>query len=115
MPQFVTKKATVSTAHGNALDTPIPFEYGFEELQKGDEIPAAEYPDASDILAWVNTKRNAAARSVRQNQVLTDAGITKPTLEDPNVAFATMVKSLMAQGKSREKAEKAARIALDME
>ena len=110
----VTRKATVSTAYGQTLAEPLEFEYSFDELQKGDTIPDDEVPGPDDIRTYVNQKRNAAARSTRQAQVLSDAGIQKPTLEDPNVAYATMVKVLKAQGQSQENAEKMAKQVLGL-
>lgn len=114
MPKTVTKTATVNTAYGQTLSEPIQFSYQFDELVKGDPIPADEQPDESDIRAYVNQKRNAAARSSAQNAALSEAGIQKPTLEDADVRLKTMVKVLVAAGNSAEEAEKIARGALGM-
>lgn len=98
MAKTIRKSAQVSTAFGQTLPQPISFTYDVEELQKGDEIPADEVPDADDIRSFVNQKRNAAARAKAQNEALAEAGIKKPTLDDPAVQLATMVKVLVAAG-----------------
>ena len=110
----INKSARVETAYGNTLAEPITFSYTYAELQKGDEIPAAEMPDADDIRSFVNQKRNAKARSAAQNEALSAAGIQKPTLEDPEVQLKTMVKVLVAAGNTEEVAEQQARTMLGM-
>jgi hypothetical protein len=114
MPKTQTKRARVETAYGQTLAEPVEFDYSYEELQKGDEIPAKEMPDADDLRSFVNQKRNAAARSKAQNEALTAAGIQKPTLEDPDTRLRTMVKVLVAAGNTPEQAEQIARGALGM-
>jgi len=112
MAKPIEKTATVETAYGQTLAEPIRFSYSYEELQKGDTIPSDEMPDADDLRSYVNQKRNAAARSKAQNAALDNAGIKKPTLDDPSVQFATMVKVLVASGKTAEQAEQIAKTAL---
>jgi hypothetical protein len=114
MAKTISKSAKVETAYGQTLAEPVSFNYTYEELQKGDAIPTDEQPDAADLLTYVNQKRNAAARSKAQNDALTNAGIVKPTLEDPAVRLATMVKVLVAAGNSKETAEQIAKSALGM-
>ena len=114
MAKLVSKKAQVATAFGQTLPTPIDFEYQYEELQKGDEIPADEQPDADDLRAYVNTKRNSAARAKAQNEALSNAGIVKPTLEDPDVRLKSMVKILIANGMDETTATVTAKTALGM-
>lgn len=114
MPKTMPKTATVNTAYGQTLAEPIQFSYSYEELVKGDTIPADETPDESDLRAFVNQKRNAAARSKAQNEALSAAGIQKPTLEDADVRLKTMVKVLIAAGNSPEQAETIAKGALGM-
>jgi hypothetical protein len=114
MPKTQTKRARVETAYGQTLAEPVEFDYSYEELVKGDEIPAREMPDADDLRSFVNQKRNAAARSKAQNEALTAAGIQKPTLEDPDTRLRTMVKVLVAAGNTPEQAEQIARGALGM-
>ena len=114
MAKTVSKKASVSTAYGQTLPQAIEFEYEFVELQKGDEIPADEQPDADDLRQYVNTKRNSAARAKAQNEALSNAGIVKPTLEDPDVRLKSMVKILIANGMDETTATTTARAALGM-
>jgi hypothetical protein len=108
----IPKTATVEKAYGVDLAEPIKFSYSYDELEKTDEIPAKEMPDADDLRSFVNQRRNAAARSKAQNEALTAAGITKPTLEDPAEQFKQMVRVLVAAGKSQEVAEQIAKNAL---
>jgi hypothetical protein len=105
----VTKRATVETAYGETLANPVKFSYTFNELERGDEIPTDKMPDADAIRSFVNQRENAAARSKAQNEALSAAGIQKPTLEDPAVQLATIVKALKASGKSQEQAEQMAK------
>lgn len=109
MAKQTTKKGSVSTAYGQNLPKPIDFEYVVNELQKGDEIPADEVPDAEDILALVNSKRNASARAKAQNEALTAAGIEKPDTNTPDFRYKQMVKLLTANGMSQEQAETSAK------
>jgi hypothetical protein len=109
----ITKSARVETAYGNAID-PIDFTYSYEKLEKGDSIPADEKPSDEDLLTYVNQTRNAAARSKAQAKALDAADIKKPTLEDPAVRLATMIKVLVAAGNSREQSEQIAKSALGL-
>lgn len=108
----VKKTATVTTAYGNVLPEPVKFNYSFEELELGDEIPEKEKLDADDIRQFVNQKRNSSARAAQQTKELDAAGISKPTLEDPAEQLRQMVKVLVAAGKSQEVAEQIAKSAL---
>jgi hypothetical protein len=110
----VTKTATVTTAFGIPLSEPVEFAYEYQELQKGDEIPARETPDEEDIRALVNSKRNAGARSKAQAESLKAAGISAPTLEDADFRLRQMVKVLVAAGRSETEAEQVAKAALGM-
>lgn len=114
MPETVKRNATVKTAYGETLDKPIEFDYTFEELQEGDPIPEKEMPDEDGLRSFVNQRRNAAARASAQNEALSKAGIQKPTLEDPEVRFKTMVKVLLASGQTKEQAEAIAKSSLGM-
>ena len=114
MAKNIEKAARVETAYGNTLAEPITFSYGYEELQKSDTIPADEMPDSDDLRSFVNQKRNAAARSKAQNEALANAGIVKPTLDDPDVRLKNMVKILVANGVAADAAEQQARAVLGM-
>lgn len=111
---MVQNQAEVKTANGQPLPKPIKFPYEFEKLLKGDTIPADEVPDDDDILTYVNTKRNSAARAKAQAEALAAAGIAKPTLEDPDFRLRQMIKILVANNMDEETAEKSARAALGM-
>lgn len=114
MAKAVTKNAEVSKAYGTELPEAVKFSYSYDELAKGDTIPAKEVPDEEDIRTLVNSKRNASARSKAQNEALRAAGIEAPTLEDPNVQLKTMIKVLVAAGRSEADAEQVAKAALGM-
>lgn len=107
MSKHIVKTAEAGTAYGQTLAEPIKFSYEYDELEKNDEIPAKEMPDADDLRSFVNQKRNASARSKAQNDAFTAAGIVKPTLEDPAVQVATMAKVLLTAktAKTQEEAE----------
>jgi hypothetical protein len=110
MAKTVQKSATVKTAYGQELDTPIDFTYDYVELAESDAIPSDEVPTETEILSYVNMKRNASARSTAQAKALSAAGIQKPTNEDPKTALFNMVKLLMtAQKLNQETAEQIAR------
>lgn len=111
-----TFKGTIENAYGQPLDKAIAFSGDFEKLEKGDEIPAKENPDAEEILNYVNSKRKANARQKAMQTVLDAAGIEKPTLENNvDLQVRTMVKSLVASGKySEEQATTFARTALGL-
>lgn len=101
----VTKKFTISTAYGQPLDTPIESTFSFEQLEKGDEIPAKEQPDADDILNMVNAKRNASARAKATTEALNAAGIEKPSTDTPEYRRNQIIKALVANGQSQAEAE----------
>lgn len=100
MPKTTTFKGTMENAYGSPLPTPINYSGSFEELVKGDEIPAKESPDADELLSYVNNKRKANARQKSMQSALDAAGIAKPTLDDPEVQFKQMVKILTTAGRS---------------
>jgi len=108
----VTVNAEVGKAYGETLPKPLPFSFSYDELEKGDAIPAKEQLDDEDIRNAVNAKRKASARSVEQNKVLRENGISAPTLEDPDVQFKTMVRTLVAAGAPQDVAEQMARATL---
>jgi hypothetical protein len=105
-----SKSATIETAFGQALPEPLKFSYSFVELEKGDAVPDDEVLTEKDIRNVQNAKRNASARASATTKALEAAGIQKPTLEDPNVQFATMVKVLVAAGNTVEQAEQIAAV-----
>lgn len=106
MAKMVTKRAEIGTAFGNTLEKPIPFTFEYEELEKGDPIPAKEQLDENDILSVVNQRRAAAARSAATQAALKENGIERPTLEgNVDLQIKAMVKTLRASEKHRETPE----------
>ena len=101
----IQNHATVSKAFGQELEKEIKFTYDAEQYEKFEEIPAKEIPDNDAILNLVNQRKVAAARAAETSRLLTEAGIKAPTLEDPKVQFATLVRTLKASGKAPAEAE----------
>lgn len=114
MAKRITRKFRVETAFGNKLETPLEGSFSFDELEKDDEIPADERPNEDAIRGLVNTRRASKARASETNKMLDEAGIKKPTLDDPNVALATMVRAMVAQGRNEDEATQIARKVLGM-
>lgn len=109
MPKTTTFKGVIENAYGKPLTTPLKYSGEYEELVKGDEIPAKENPTEDDILDYVNNKRKANARQKAMQASLDAAGISKPALgEDMLFTFNQMVKILVATGKSEADAKQMA-------
>lgn len=104
---------TIESAYGSQLDTALKFEGTFEAYESVDEVKAGnDFPNNDEILAFVNNKRKANARQKSMTETLTAAGINKPTLDDPQVQLATIIKALVASGKSKDDATKLAEATL---
>lgn len=100
-----TFSGTMESAYGKTLPTPVKFSGSFESLESIEEVRAAnEYPDDKEVVAWANAKRKASARQKSMNAALEAAGISKPTLEDPQVQLATIIKALRAAGRGEDEA-----------
>jgi hypothetical protein len=100
---------TMENAYGKVLAEKLPFEGEFDAYENLDEVRAAgEYPKDSEILDFVNGKVKANARQKSMNAALQAAGISKPTLEDPQVQLATIIKALIAGGRDEATATKLA-------
>ena len=112
--ETVNKRATVETAFGQKLDTPIEFDYSYVELADGDEIPAKEMPDASDLISFVNQARNAKARSIAQAEAFKLHKIVKPDLSNADFRLASMVKILVKAKNTPEQALQIAKTALGL-
>lgn len=96
-------KGTIESAYGDKLPKALSFSGSFEAYQTLDEVPADKRPTDSEIVDFVNSKLKANARQAAMNKVLTENGITKPTLEDsPELQVKTMVKALVSSGKYDE-------------
>lgn len=101
-------KGTIESAYGRTLPSKLSFEGTYDAFQTLDEVKShdngSEYPSESDIVDFVNAKRKANARQKSMNEALTAAGIEKPTMEDPQVQLATIIKALRASGRSEDEA-----------
>src|SRR5574339_287700 len=124
MSKTVKKNANVSQVAGKTLAEltggkleKLSFDFEYEEIQKGEDIPQDEMPDADEILSFVNAKRSASARSKAQQKVLDDNNVevASMSVKTPEGAFANIVRSLVAQGRTREDAEAAAKTLLGMQ
>ena len=103
----------ISTAYGQALSTPVKYEGSVSLYETPDEVRAAnDWPSNDEIVNFVNRNRSANERQKLMKAALDAAGYKKPTLEDPAVQFATIVKALVASGKTQEQAEQIARASL---
>lgn len=110
-----TFSGTIENAYGQKLDTPIAFEGTYNAFETYQEVvEAGEVPSNDEIVKVVNAKIKANERQKAMQKALDDAGIKKPTLEDPQVQLSTMVKVLRAAGKSEEEATQQARALLGL-
>ena len=95
----------MENAFGKVLPSAISFAGEFQAFENVEEVRSAnEYPSDSDVVAWANAKRKASERQKSMNAALEAAGIAKPTLEDPQVQLATIIKALRASGRSEDEA-----------
>jgi hypothetical protein len=102
--------ANVTTAFGEDLgDKSFTHDFEWTSFESYAEIPANELPSNVEVLKMVNAKRKASAQSSARSAEFTKRGIKAPTLEDPDVQFKTIVKALVASGKSQAVAEQIAR------
>ena len=108
-----TFKGTIESAYGETLATALNFEGEFDAFETIDEVKTAnDFPSNDEILKFVNDKRKASKRQAAMTATLEAAGIAKPTLENPKVQYAQMVKVLIANGKTEAKAKEIASAAL---
>jgi hypothetical protein len=100
-----TFKGTIESAYGRTLPNKLTFSGEFEAYETVDELKAAnKYPSDDDIVSFVNAKEKANARQKAMNETLSAAGIEKPTMDDPQVQLATIIKALRASGRSEDEA-----------
>ena len=124
-PTTVTTKfdGTIENAYGEKLEdcsyaegkTPVKsldFVGTYEALQNYASISPDEMPNEKDILLLVNNARKASARQKAMQKVLDDAGVQKPTLKDKDFQIKSMIKVLVAAGKSEDVARQIATQAL---
>lgn len=106
-------KGTIESAYGSPLPEAIKFSGSFDAFESYEEVATAnDLPKNSEILDFVNNKRKANARQKSMQDALTAAGINKPTLEDPQVQLKTIIKALVASGRSEDEATKVAEATL---
>lgn len=119
-----TFKGTMENAYGKQLETKLSFSGSFEAYtipdaaaEKTVEFATPEGADSfskddvvtyGELYAFVNGKRKAAARQKAMNAVLEANGIEKPTMADPQEQLRTIIKALVAGGRSKEAAIKLA-------
>jgi len=71
-----------------------------------EEIKSAnKFPSNEEIVNFVNNRELANARQKQMSITLSEAGIEKPTQEDPQFRFETMVKLIMLNDKKVSEAE----------
>lgn len=108
-----TFKGTIESAYGNPLATALKFEGSFDAYESYDEAATAnDLPSRDEQLAFTNNKRKANARQKSMQAALDTAGISKPTLEDPQVQLKTIIKALVASGRSESEATQLAETTL---
>jgi hypothetical protein len=108
-----TFKGTIESAYGSPLATPLSFSGSFDAYESYDEASTAnDLPSRDEQLAFVNNKRKANARQKAMQTALDAAGINKPTLDDPQVQLKTIIKALVASGKSEADATQIAEATL---
>lgn len=108
-----TFKGTIESAYGNPLATALKFEGSFDAYETYEEAQTAnDLPSRDEQVAFVNNKRKANARQKSMQAALDAAGISKPTLEDPQVQLRTMIKVLVASGRSDAEATQLAEATL---
>lgn len=100
-----TFKGTIESAYSRTLPSKLTFSGSFDAYENVDELRRDnKYPSDEDIVSFVNAKEKANARQKAMNEALTAAGIEKPTMEDPQVQLATIIKALRASGRTEEEA-----------
>ena len=106
------KLSDCSYEEGKTPVSKLEFSGTYEALQNFESIPEKEMPDQKDILLFVNNARKANERQKAMQKVLDDAGVKKPTLKDKDFQIKSMIKVLVAAGKSEAVAKQIATQAL---
>lgn len=111
-----TIKGTMEKAYGSALPKPIPYEGTFDVYENVQEVRSAnDMPNDEEVVTIRNQQRRNNARQKFMQAALDAADIKKPTLESSvELRLKNIVDSLVANGKSREKALEIAYAALDI-
>jgi hypothetical protein len=107
---------TMEKAYGSALPSPIAYEGTFDVYENVSEVRSAnDMPNDEEVVTIRNQQRRNNARQKFMQAALDAAGIKKPTLESSvELRLKNIVDSLVANGKSREKALEIAYAALDI-
>lgn len=110
-----TFKGTIESAFGSPLASPVTFSGNFTAYENYEEMTTAQdLPSRDEQLAFINNKRKANARQKSMQEALTAAGVNKPTLEDPQVQLKTIIKALVASGRSEAEATSIAEATLNV-
>jgi hypothetical protein len=107
---------TMEKAYGSNLPTPIPYEGTFETYETVSEVRSAnDMPNDEEVVTIRNQQRRNNARQKFMQAALDAAGVKKPTLDTSlELRVKNIVDSLVANGKSKEKALEIAFAALDL-
>jgi hypothetical protein len=104
---------TIESAYGSTLPSAVKFEGTYDKYANYEEAVAAQdLPSRDEQLALINNKRKANARQKAMQAALDAAGISKPTLDDPQVQLKTIIKALVASGKDEATATQIAEATL---
>lgn len=102
------KEYGLKDANGNLI-TEITVSTAYDKYQSFSEIPPKEIPNEKEILNYVNAKNKAKERASATTQALSDANITKPTLESSaEMRFNAIYKALLAGKVSEDEAKQQA-------
>lgn len=107
---------TMEKAYGSNLPSAIPYEGTFETYETVSEVRSAnDMPNDEEVVTIRNQQRRNNARQKFMQAALDAAGVKKPTLDTSlELRVKNIVDSLVANGKSREKALEIAFAALDL-
>jgi len=110
-------KGKIENAYGKPLAVALPYEAEFDSFESIAEVNAANaYPKDADIVDFLNAKAKANARQKGMQVALDAAGIIKPTLEnDGQLRLRSMLKILVAAGKTEDEAKALASATLGIE
>jgi hypothetical protein len=103
----------VGSAYGEELKTALDATATYTHYESYEEVDqAGKLPSKKEIVGFVNAKNKAAARAAATTAALEKAGYQKPTLEQPQVQLKTMIKVLVAAGRSEDNARQIAETTL---
>lgn len=107
-----TFKATVTTAYGQTLKTPLKISGSYEVFETVEEVREAyRKPNEFDefVIGAANAASKASAIAAERTKQLDDAGIKAPKLgEDREATIRHIMRGLVAAGKSEEEARRIA-------